>query len=69
MKITNKQNTFVVPVTYQSWGTVEIEADTMEELLEKLKDKGFVDKMALPLEPEYVDDSYIIDFEGIDSLN
>lgn len=60
---------YLIPVTYQSWGTVEVEAKDRDELFRKLNDRDFVDKMALPIESDYVDDSYAIDFEGIDILD
>lgn len=55
---------FKVPVVYQVWGQVEIEAESVEDARKKLSDPDFVDKMGLPEEPSYLDDSYVIDKEG-----
>lgn len=49
---------FSVPVIYQVWGRVEIEAESVEDAQKKLADPNFVDKMDMPLDPEYIDDSY-----------
>lgn len=59
-----KAQKFLVPVVYQVWGEVEIEATSVEEARKKLADKNFVDKMGLPEESHYLDDSYMIDEEG-----
>lgn len=59
-----KAQKFLVPVIYQVWGEVEIEATSVEEARKKLADKDFVDKMGLPEESHYLDDSYMIDEEG-----
>lgn len=62
----SKPKTYTVPVVYESWGTVEVEAKDRDDLLMKLKDNDFVDGMSLPIEPEYVDDSYEIDFDSLE---
>lgn len=59
-----KVHKFLVPVVYQVWGVVEIEASSVEDARKKLADKNFVDKMGLPDESHYLDDSYMIDEEG-----
>ena len=59
-----KAQKFLVPVVYQVWGLVEIEATSVEEARKKLADPDFVDKMGLPENPFYLDDSYMIDEEG-----
>ena len=55
---------FSVPVIYQVWGRVEIEAESVEDARKKLADPNFVDKMDIPLDPEYIDDSYQVDVDG-----
>lgn len=55
---------FLVPVVYQVWGRVEIEAESVEDARKKLADQNFVEKMGLPENPSYLDDSYMIDEEG-----
>ena len=52
--------TFKIPVVYSSWGTVEVEADTLEEACEKAM------AGSLPKNAEYIDDSFGIDRAGID---
>ena len=64
LEIIFKVKKFLVPVVYQVWGLVEIEATSVEEARKKLADKNFVDKMGLPEESHYLDDSYMIDEEG-----
>lgn len=64
LEIVLKVKKFLVPVVYQVWGLVEIEALSVEEARKKLADPNFVDKMGLPEEPSYLDDSYVIDKEG-----
>lgn len=64
LEIILKVKKFLVPVVYQVWGLVEIEATSVEEARKKLSDPDFVDKMGLPEEPSYLDDSYVIDKEG-----
>lgn len=56
---------FTIPVVYQNWGTVEVEAKNQRDLVKKLKSKEFIDQMPLPDEPSYIDESYKIDTENI----
>lgn len=60
---------FKVGVEYRVWGTVTVEADSKEDLMKKLNDRDFVRDMELPDTPEYVEDSYEVDLESVDSLN
>lgn len=60
--------TFSVPVVFQCWGTVEVEAENKKDLLRKLKDRDFVDLMLLPEEWDYVEDSYEIDFDNLEEF-
>lgn len=64
LEIILKVKKFLVPVVYQVWGEVEIEATSVEEARKKLADKNFVAEMRLPEESHYLDDSYMIDEEG-----
>lgn len=57
---------FKIPVEYKVWGTVEVEAETMEEALEYARNN--IDTLELPDEPEYVDDSYVIAVEDVEEL-
>lgn len=60
-------STYKVPVVYQVWGLVEVEAENKADLIKKLKDAEFVAEMPLADNPEYIDDSYEIDWEGLDN--
>ena len=57
---------YKVPVTFTGWGLVNVEAKNKEALLEKLKEKDFLDKIPLPDDWEYVDDSYEVDFDELE---
>lgn len=57
---------FKIPVEYKVWGTVEVEAETMEEALEYARNN--INTLELPDEPEYVEDSYVIAVEDIEEL-
>lgn len=57
---------FKIPVEYKVWGTVEVEAETMEEALEYARNN--IDTLELPDEPEYVDDSYVIAVKDVEEL-
>lgn len=56
--------TFKVPVLYQAWGVVEVEAESKETLLKDLENPDFIRAMSLPNEPEYVEDSFEIDTDS-----
>lgn len=60
---------YKVGVVFQSWGSLSIEAESKEELLEKLKDRDFIDSLPLPDNSEYIDDSFEVDFDSIDFMN
>lgn len=53
--------TYQIPVTYSSWGLVTIRANNIKEI--------DYESLALPQNPEYIDDSYRIDWEGIPNYN
>lgn len=56
---------FSIPVAYEMWGRVKVQAKDERDLAKKLRSKNFIDEMPLPDDPSYVDDSYEIDTEGI----
>lgn len=56
--------TFSVAVTWEVWGRIEVEAKDKDELMQKLKDRDFVENLPLSPELNYVDDSYKIDFDS-----
>lgn len=60
---------FKVPVSHEVYGVINVEAENKEDLLQKLKDESFVNKMGFPEKSSYVSGSYEIDFEDINSLN
>lgn len=61
--------TFKIPVTWEEYGYVEIEANSIEEALEYANKN--IDELPLPDDNHYVDGSYVIeqDIEVIKLLN
>lgn len=53
-----------VPVVHKVFGYVTVNAKNRKALLKKLKDDRFVEDMPLPVNADYIEDSYVIDFEG-----
>lgn len=56
---------FSIPVAYEMWGRVKVQAKDERDLAKKLSSKNFIDEMPLSDDPSYVEDSYEIDTEGI----
>lgn len=56
---------FLIPVTYEMWGRVTVEAMDERDLAKKLSSKNFIDELPLPNNEEYIDDSYRIDTDGV----
>lgn len=56
---------FTIPVAYEVWGRVTVEAKDERDLAKKLSSKDFIDGIPLPDEPEYIEDSYRIDTDDI----
>lgn len=54
-----KTKRFSIPVTWEVWDKIEIEAETIEEAIQYFKDNS--DLIPLGIEPEYIDGSYKID--------
>lgn len=50
---------FKIPVEWSVWDKVEVEAETIEEAIQYVKDN--IDTIPLGTEPEYIDGSYHID--------
>lgn len=59
--------TVSVPVTFQAYGRIELEFDSVADMNQKLTNKAFVDDLALPSDWDYVDESFEIDFEGLEN--
>ena len=53
--MTNKKKVYSIPVIWQAWGVVNVEADTLEEAKQKALQGN------MPYKSEYVDDSMEID--------
>lgn len=53
--------TFKIPVTWESYGVVEIEADSVEQALQIFKETE--DDIALPTDWDYVDSSFRLSYE------
>lgn len=60
--------TFKVPVSYEVYGYVEVEAKDLDDLKEKLNNDEFVSNMPLPDNPEYVDSSYEVNMDVLEDL-
>lgn len=52
----NNKNYFKIPVEWRSFGVVNVEADTLEEAIEKFD--ATINDISLP-EADYIDDSFI----------
>lgn len=50
---------FSIPVTWEVWDRVEVEAESIEEAIKYVKKN--IDLIPLGTEPEYIDGSYKID--------
>lgn len=59
---------YKVPVIYQVWGTVEVEAESYQDLTDKLRSEHFVNTRTplLADNPEYIYGSYEVDFDNLD---
>lgn len=50
---------FSIPVTWEVWDKVEVEAETLEDAVRYVREN--IDEIPLGTEPEYIDGSYKID--------
>lgn len=50
---------FSIPVTWEVWDKIEVEAETIEAAIQYVKDN--LDTIPLGSEPEYIDGSYKIE--------
>lgn len=50
---------FYIPVTWEVWDKIEVEAETIEEAVEYVKEN--IDSIPLGTEPDYIDGTYKID--------
>lgn len=60
------KRTWSIPVTWEMYGRVEIEAETKEEAIEIFKD--VMQELPLPEESYYVDDSFELSTDNIEEL-
>lgn len=58
-----KKQTYKIPVVYQMWGLVDVEATSLEEAVKYAK--NHIDELPLPKIASYIDESYEIDEEAI----
>lgn len=58
--------TFKIPVTWEVYGEVEIEAENIEKALEKFNKN--IDDIPLPCDSEYVDGSFKLSHEDDEFL-
>lgn len=58
-----EMNVYKIPVVYQNWGLVDVEAQSLEKAIEYAENNLY--ELPLPEDPQYIDDSYEIDYKGI----
>ena len=63
-KIITQMKTYKVPVVYQMFGYVEMEADSIDNAVKKVHNN--IDSIPLPNDADYVEGSFEIDYEGVD---
>lgn len=63
-KIITQMKTYKVPVVYQMFGYVEMEADSIDNAVKKVHNN--IDSIPLPYDADYVEGSFEIDYEGVD---
>ena len=61
-KIITQMKTYRVPVVYQMYGHIEIDAASIEDAVKKVEDYC----LPLPTDAEYVEGSFTVDYEGVD---
>lgn len=54
---------YKIPVVWQSWGIVEVKANSLEEAMDKAR------AGSLPRNGAYIDDSFEVDLEGVATYN
>lgn len=59
----NNPKTYKIPVIYSVWGLVEVEAESLAEAIQTAEGGDLPDK------PEYIEDSFEVDIEGIEIHN
>jgi len=65
----NAKKKFKIPVTYELYGYVIVEARTLKEAIKYAVDN--IDDLPLPDNPEYVDGSFVVeeDFDVVKCIN
>lgn len=58
-----------VPITYSMYDYVHMEFDSVEDMKAKLNDSEFVNNMPLGEDGQYLDDSYEVNLEMIETLD
>ena len=61
-KIIPRMKTYKIPVVFQMFGYVEMEADSIEDAVKKVVDYC----LPLPTDAEYVEGSFEVDYGGVD---
>jgi hypothetical protein len=56
--------TYKVPVVFQMYGYVEMEAESIDDAVKKVHNN--IDIIPLPADASYVEGSFEIDYEGVD---
>lgn len=63
-KIIPRMKTYKIPVVFQMFGYVEMEADSIEDAVKKVEN-GHGD-VPLPVDADYVEGSFEVDYGGVD---
>lgn len=60
-------NVYKIPVVYQNWGLIDVAATSLAEAVKYAENN--IDKLPLPENPQYIDESFEIDYDGIEAHN
>lgn len=62
----NEKKTWIIPVEWSVYSTVQVEADTLEEAIAKFNEQ--IDDIPLPTDCEYIDGSFMCSDPSIEYL-
>jgi hypothetical protein len=65
--MSNNQKEFKIPVIYETWGIIHVQADSLEDAISKVETDP--DHYPLPYDPQYIEGSFQIDYDGVEIHN